>query len=299
MKVRKQPVVATAVPAALAECPIWDADRDLLWWVDLLRGDVLCGRIAGDRIDATVAASLGGFASFVALGTDGSVIVGSGRDIVRLDGSGAQLDRGAVVPDGIGSRLNDGAIDPSGRLVVGTLALDDRLGQEALLRLEHDGRVTILDDDLHLSNGLGWSPDGRRLYTVDSLRRVVFFRDYDPHGDEVGERRVLIEVPDAYPDGMCVDTQGRLWVAMWMGGDVRCFSPDGEELGRVALPVTLVASCGFAGPVLDRLVIATARAAQLEDADGAPDLAGHLFLAEVSAVGQPPSLWRPRALSER
>jgi sugar lactone lactonase YvrE len=143
-----------------------------------------------------------------------------------------------------------------------------------------------VDDDLTLSNGLGWSPDGGTFYSIDSLRGAVFARSYPS-----GERTVLLQFPDEVPDGMCVDTDGNLWIAIWGAGEVRSFTPTGELRGVVTVPAPHTTCPAFAGPGLDVLVITTATAELTPEQLSAYPLSGHLFTARVGATGLPATPW--------
>jgi sugar lactone lactonase YvrE len=167
------------------------------------------------------------------------------------------------------------------------MALDDRRGQERLWRLEHDGQVTVLDEDLTLSNGLGWSPGGSVLYSTDTAAGRVWARDYDPVTGDVGERRPLLDLGEEAPDGLSVDSEGNLWVAVYSAGEVRCHAPGGELLEVVEVGALPATSCAFVGPTLRTLLVTTAS----EDQDD-PD-AGKLFTAEVGVAGRPTTAWTP------
>jgi sugar lactone lactonase YvrE len=200
-----------------------------------------------------------------------------------------------VLPSERASRLNDGSCDPAGRFLVGSLSLGERRGDETLVRLEPSGQLMVLDEDLGLSNGLGWSPDGRALYSVDTVPGVLWRREYDGLVGTVGPRQELIRVPDGSPDGLAVDVEGNLWVAVWGAGQVRRYRPDGELLAVVDVPAPHTSSVAFVGPRRDRLLITTARAelstAQLADF---PD-SGRLFLADPGVTGVPTVAWQPVA----
>ena len=183
--------------------------------------------------------------------------------------------------------MNDGAADTAGNYLVGSMALDDRTGQERLWRLEHDGRVSVLDEDLTLSNGLGWSPDGGVLYSVDSGPGRVWARDYDPGSGEVGARRPFADLGEETPDGLTVDSQGTVWVAVYSAGEVRGLASTGEQVDVIRVGPLPATSCAFVGPELRTLLITTA--AQEQDH---PD-AGKLFTAEMSVTGLPTTAWRP------
>jgi sugar lactone lactonase YvrE len=188
-----------------------------------------------------------------------------------------------VLPDGRAGRLNDGAVDPAGRFLVGSLGGD----REILVRYE-DGGCTTIDDDLTLSNGLAWSPDGTRFYSVDTNTRTVFVRNYPS-----GTREALFRLADGHPDGLCVDAAGDLWLAVWGGGRVEHRSPAGELLGVVEVDAPHTSSVAFAGPALDVLVITTAtQDLSAGDLAAHPD-SGRLFTARVGVAGLPTPYWNP------
>ena len=149
-------------------------------------------------------------------------------------------------------------------------------------------RDHVLDDDLGLSNGLAFSPDGSLLYSVDSLpSRTVWVRDYDQASGAVGPRRVALELTDAVPDGLCVDASGNLWLAAWGRGQVRCYSPAGDLLDVIELPAPHTTSLAFVGPRLDQLLITTARGELSPTEQDEFPLSGSLFLARPGCIGLP------------
>ena len=139
-----------------------------------------------------------------------------------------------VAPDG--TRMNDAACDPQGRFWAGTKAHDNRIGGGALYRLDRDGRIEQMLDGLTISNGLGWSPDGETMYLADTIPRVIHAFAFDGERGAISDGRVLIEVPEEVgaPDGLTVDADGDLWVAIWGGGRVRRHAPDGIAPRRAA-----------------------------------------------------------------
>ncbi len=153
-----------------------------------------------------------------------------------------------------------------------------------MLARYEDGGLTWLDEDLTLSNGLAWSPDGGRLYSIDSEPGVVHVRDYPS-----GPRRDLFKVADGLPDGMCVDRDGNLWIAVWGRGRVECRTPGGELLAVVEVDAPHTTSVAFAGPGLDVLVITSATAGL----DPVPVNSGRLFTCRVNATGLPLPYWNP------
>ncbi|HYO35997.1 MAG TPA: SMP-30/gluconolactonase/LRE family protein [Geodermatophilus sp.] len=288
-------------PAQHGEGPTWDADRGELLWVDITAGQVRRAAIGadgsltetgvhrgGDTVGAVVPAADGGWllaadGGFTHLGADGTA-----RVLITL------ADEGGTEADG-GTRMNDAACDPAGRFLAGTMAFDERPGAGALYRLDLDGTVTTVLDDLTVSNGIGWSPDGGTVYLADSGPGVVHAFDYDLGSGAFGDGRVLLrfEGDDGVADGLTVDDEGCLWTALWGGGQVRRWSPDGELLAVVEVPgVAQTSSCAFAGPGRDLLVVSTS-AQGLDDAARAaqPD-AGRLFTARPGGTGPPATPYR-------
>lgn len=280
---------ATAETFRLAEGPVWDAARERLLWVDILRGTLLEGALDGGRVTVVRRHDFDGMVGAVAVADDGTLLVAAQEHLVVLHPDGTRTDGLRIVPAGQRRRLNDGGTDPAGRFLVGTLSLDGPSEREVLVRLEHDGRITHLDDDLSLSNGLAWSSDGRLMYSVDTLRHTVHVRDYDPATGSTGRRRVHLMVEDGSPDGIALDAADHLWVAVWGAGEVRRYSPDGSLVGRLAVPAPHTSSIAFAGPDLRTLVITTAELTDRQRRDH-PD-SGRLFTARVDVPGFPVPAW--------
>jgi sugar lactone lactonase YvrE len=293
---RAAPTVLSATVASeraygLAEGPLWDEQRERVLWVDINAGHIHSGALEGDIIipggklgfDETVGA--------VACSADGRLLVAGQRDLYRVGRDSRREVLASIVPADKDSRLNDGACDPAGRFLVGSLPLDAREGEECLCQIGHDGSVVIIDDDLTLSNGLAWSPDGSVLYSVDTAPGVVWGRSYDAATGNRGARVAVVRLDDGAPDGLCVDTDGNLWMAIWGAGEVRCYTPAGERLATVTVAAPHTSSVAFVGSARDTLLITTARdelsSAQLEEFP----LSGCLFIAHVGATGVPTTPW--------
>jgi sugar lactone lactonase YvrE len=183
--------------------------------------------------------------------------------------------------------MNDGGCDRAGRFFGGTMAFDQRPGAGALYRLDLDGTVTTVLDGLTVSNGMGWAPDDRTVYLADSGLKLVWAFDYDLDTGAFSRQRVLLDFPnqDGVGDGLTVDDEGCLWTALWGGGQVRRWSPEGELLAVVELPVPQVSSCAFAGPAGDLLVISTSAEGLSEKARATQPDAGRLFTARPGVTG--------------
>jgi sugar lactone lactonase YvrE len=275
----------------LAEGPLWDPARGQVHWLDIVAGTVHTGRLDGQQVTAQTALVVDETAGALALADDGGLLVAGTKALVHVRADGSRQWGPPLLPPGP-SRLNDGQVDPAGGFVVGSLSRDGREGGEVLLRVAPGGAVQVLDDDLTLSNGLGWSPDGTVLYSIDSVPGVVYRRRWDPASGQAGPREVLARVSDGTPDGMCVDAEGRLWVALYGAGQVHCLLPDGTLVGAVDVPAPHTTSCAFVGPDLDLLVVTTATENLSREQRRAHPDSGRLFTARVGASGRPPTPWR-------
>ena len=284
-------VAATREAFWLAEGPRWDAARSRLLWVDILGGGVLEGALDDGRIEVTGRHDFDGTVGAVAFGDDDTLLVAGQERLVVVRPDGSRIDGPRIVPSGERRRLNDGAPDPAGRFVVGTLSLAGDSDREVLVRLEHDGTLTTLDDDLKLANGLAWSPDGRRMYSADSGRGTVFVRDYDPSDGSAGERRVHLTVDSGVPDGLAMDEADHLWVAVHGAGEARRYAPDGTVADRVTVPAPHSTAVALAGADRRTLVITTGHGELSDDERRAHPESGRLFTTRVDVPGLPAPAW--------
>jgi sugar lactone lactonase YvrE len=210
----------------------------------------------------------------------GSVLAGR-RGVWLSDGDGDGELAVEIEADRPELRSNDAKCDPAGRLWVGTMADDERLGAGSLYRVDPDRSAVRVLGGTTISNGLGWSLDARRMYFVDSPTRRVDALAFDPETGAATDRAVLVDASafPGVPDGLAVDAEGCVWVAMHEGAALLRFSPDGRHVGTVEMPVERTTSCCFAGPALDALVVTTARDA---GGDG-----GDLFVVDPGVAGTP------------
>lgn len=244
--------VAVRAEATLGEGPTWDGER--LLWIDILGArlhtyDPVSGhrsvRVLDQHIGAVKPRAGGG-------------LVLNLRDGVALldpDDSFRWLHHEPLP----GRRANDAAVAPDGSLWAGTMRYDEAPGGGTLSRITGDGTHRTVLDDVAVSNGTGWSPDGRLMYYIDSpTRRVDVF---DHESGRLSGRRPFVEIEDGagFPDGLTVDADGCVWVALWDGGAVRRYTPDGTLDHVITLPTPRVTACAFGGPDLTDLYITTAR----------------------------------------
>lgn len=278
--------VAVRAHATLGEGPTWDGAAGRLVWVDILGSrvhtyDPATGRrtvlATEQHVGAAKPRAGGGLvvnlrdgvglypagASGASGTTGGPADAAAPGDRAASAGSGEPADHAPAfrwlhreaVP---GRRANDAAVAPDGSLWCGTMRYDEAPGGGTLTRIAPDGTVRPILDDVTVSNGTGWSPDGRRVYYVDSPTRRVDVFDLDDDGLPVN-RRTFATVEDGFPDGLTVDADGGVWVALWDGGAVRRYTPDGGLDRVLTLPVRRPTACAFGGADLTDLYITTAR----------------------------------------
>lgn len=265
------------VRAGLGEGPVWDAAQGRLIWIDIRLHRLYATDMASHK---TTHRDLPGAPGCVALTGTGEVLLAIGQDLVTLSDQG-DLRTIASLRSGSVGRFNDGKPDASGRFWVGT-ATDEGHADCGLWRFEAGRGFAEMAPGVSMSNGLGWNADGSRMFYVDSMSPRIDVFDYDAVTGTVSDRRPWVSLPEEYlPDGLCVDAEGCVWLAVWGQGAVICFAPDGAELGRIAVPTPLVTSCAFGGADLGTLFITTA----CEDEDDPH--AGRLFAVDVGAKGLP------------
>ena len=228
---------------------------------------------AGQPVGAVVPRIAGGYA--LAL-RDGFAVAGDAgvRLVAPVDENRREL------------RMNDGACDSAGRFWAGTMRLDEAPGAGALYRLDPDGGVQTMLTGVTISNGIGWSPDDTCVYYVDTPTGGLDAFDFDAASGTISNRRRIatIDDGDGFPDGLAVDAEGAIWVALWEGWAVRRYAPDGELLAAVDVPAARVTKPAFGGPELDRLYITTAAP---DAPDPAQPHAGGLFGADPGVRGLP------------
>jgi sugar lactone lactonase YvrE len=277
--------VAVPAGAVLGEGPTWDGATGTLLWVDILasevhRFDPTSGR---DTVLVRTSQHVGAAKPRAA----GGVVVNLRDGVGRYAADGAFDWLAPLGEDGV--RGNDAAVDADGRLWAGTMRYDERPAGGRLYRVDPGGEVVTVLPEVSISNGIGWSPDGRLMYYVDTPNRRVDVFDVDSDTGLVARRRQFVDLARApgFPDGLTVDADGCLWVAMWDGGAVHRYTPAGILDRVVGVPTTRTTACAFGGPGLGDLYITSATAgldrAKLAD----QPLAGSLFVLPGAGTGLP------------
>lgn len=272
--------------AFLGEGPVWDPDRQALWWVDIFEGMVhRFDPKSGDDECYPFGEPVGA----VALRAGGGlVVVLANRVITWAPGN----PRGELVAqlngDEARHRLNDARCDRQGNLWVGSVSENTQPNAASLYRLDTAGGMQPVLRGVTISNGLDWAPSGDQFYYIDSpTQRVDVFR-CDLDTARLTDRRpaARIEPSDGLPDGMTLDADGYIWVALYGGGSVRRYAPDGTLDTEIKLPVSQVTSCTFGGPDLMDLYITTGRKDLPDDQVREQPLAGALFRCRPGVRGR-------------
>jgi sugar lactone lactonase YvrE len=272
--------------ASLGEGPVWDDRAGCLWWVDILeeaihRTDPVSGR--------DEALPIGRMPGAVGLRESGGIIAAVQDGFGALDPAGRFEMLVPVEADDAATRMNDGKVDPAGRFWAGTTDIDHRPGKGTLYRLDPDLRAAPMIRDVTISNGLDWSLDGRTMYFIDTPTRRVDAFTFDPEGGVISARRPAFAIRDGAgsPDGMTLDAEGYLWVALWDGWAVERYAPDGRLDRRVEVPAAQASSCTFGGPDLDLLFITSARKGFPPGGRPEQPLAGGVFACRPGPRGRP------------
>jgi sugar lactone lactonase YvrE len=275
------------IKASLGECPVWSAAEQALYWVDinapsLNRFDPATGR----NIAMPMGESIGSFA----LRRSGGFVVAlrSGLWLARADGTPER--RVADAPyDTAHHRFNDGRCDSAGRFFAGSMNEKRDANSASLIRLDPDFRVTRILDDMMVSNGLAWSPDGRTMYHADTPTHRIRAFAYDVASGIPSSPRVFAQWDGETdrPDGAAVDSAGNYWSAFYRGGRVVKLSPRGDVLAEYATPAMCPTMCAFGGADLRTLYVTSAR--QMREADELARLpqSGGIFALAVDTPGLP------------
>lgn len=280
--------LALDIKADLGEGPLWDSRTGWLVWVNIM---ARCVNLFDPRTGANRAIDVGAPVGAAVLCESGGLILAVQDGFAKLDTATGQITRFAGFPDASPAvRMNDGKCDPQGRFWAGTMAFDMHSGGGALYRLDPDATVATMIPGVTISNGIDWSPDGKTMYYVDTPTFRIDCFDFDPATGSIANRRPFVEIEQAagYPDGLTVDAEGNVWLALWGGWGVRCYSPRGELNATVDVPASQSSSCAFGGENLDELYITSARGGLPEDDLAKQPLAGGLFRVRPGVKGRPP-----------
>lgn len=278
----------SGVRAELGEGPVWDPGRRGFWMVDIMRHrlfliDPMTGRETRYEIDQPVGA--------VALTTDDDLVLAVRDGFGRMDPRSGKFRMWIdIEKDKPNNRMNDGYVDARGRFWAGTMSMVKERNQGALYCLAPDGSVTRHLTGVTTSNGIDWSTDNKRMYYIDSGEGRIDVFDYNLDRGVLSNRRVLATVDPAAgkPDGLVVDSDDHIWVALWRGGQVRRYTPDGQLVHSLMVPTPLTTKPAFVGMDMDELVITTAFIDLSEEERQASPDAGAVFAVRPGSRGRLP-----------
>jgi sugar lactone lactonase YvrE len=279
--------LAFDVRLELGEGPLWDDRTQRLLFVDIMRGhihefDPATGR---DRI-----VNVGRPVGCIALTEKGDWIAAASDGFYRVDPrSGGVVRMVAIEAELRDNRMNDGYVDARGRFWAGTMGMGGAKEKGTLYRLDPDGRVRRMLGPVSISNGLDWSPDNGTFYYTDlALSRIDQF-DFDLATGSIKNRRPFVDFPTevGYPDGLIVDAEGFVWVALWEGGSLHRYAPDGRLDLIVAVPASQTTKCAFGGKDLQDLYVTSAWVGLDAAARAEQPHAGSLFRVRPGVRGKP------------
>jgi sugar lactone lactonase YvrE len=274
-------------PAVLGEGPLWVARENAVYWVDIVSRKVHRYPLAdGARRTWTFETEVTSLAARQQGGLAGTVRGG----FAFID-----LETGTLKPvampetDMPENRFNDGKVDEKGRYWAGSMDDGEKLATGSLYRLDGDLSLHKMDENYNITNGPAFSVDGKTLYHTDTAKRSIFAFDLSADG-AISNKRIFVQLEaeeEGYPDGMTVDSENCLWLAHFAGSRITRYSPEGEMLNVISMPVPNITSCTFAGVDLDTLYITTARHLLNEADIRKYPLSGSLFSCKPGATGLP------------
>jgi sugar lactone lactonase YvrE len=271
----------------IGEGPRWNAVEQKLYWVDFIEKQNIHSWNPASQELRTYPTE----APVTALGfrRSGDLIVATRGQIATYSLISKKLSSFTTLDDRAGMRLNDGAVDAGGRFWVGSMHAEKQQEPHgSLYRFDADGSVHQMDSGFTVSNGLGWSPDRRTFYFIDTFRRIVYAYDFSVASGAIGNRRVFTRTveSDGYPDGLAVDAEGHVLVAFWGGWKIVRYDPDGRQEREIRFPVANPTACAFGGRDRDELYVTTARLGLQADELSKQPLAGDLFRVRLNIQGQ-------------
>lgn len=269
------------------EGPVWDPIAQKLFWVDLLQGKYFKADVKNNSVEEY---SIGQPLGFLALRKNNRGLVMGVRDGFGFYDeikNHFRLIEPSPEQNNTQVRFNDGAVDPMGRLFGGTMEWDGADNMGKLFRLDTDQSWHLLEENIHITNGMGWNPDKNKFFMIDTLRQVMYAYDYQIETGEISNRRIHIQFEEnEFPDGMCIDSDGGFWVAMWGGSKVIHFDKNGLKMLDINMPVSHPTSCCFGGKDMKTLFITSSKLPLTDVEKKQYPMAGKTFKVETETIGQ-------------
>ncbi|MDO8686529.1 MAG: SMP-30/gluconolactonase/LRE family protein [Clostridiales bacterium] len=272
----------------MGEGPIWDYEKKLLYWIDINKKEIhIFNPLTSTERIIKTSQMIGA----IVPRKTGGVVLALENGFYFLDEETEKLtfiaDPESDIPE---NRFNDGKCDPAGRFWAGTMSKSEKKGAGSLYCLNTDLSVSNKLEGVSISNGIVWSLDKRKMYYIDSLAKEVWGFDYEAETGNISNKRIAVTIPEGegFPDGMAIDSEDMIWVALWNGWKVSRWNPEtGKKLGEIKLPVAQVTACAFGGADLDELFITTASKGLSEEELEKQPQAGGLFCVKLDVKGLP------------
>jgi len=269
--------------ATVGEGPVWDHRQGVLFWVDIMQGHL---HIYDPHADSNTTHEIGQYVGAAVPRKEGGLVMALNHGFAFYNDATQSLemlkDPEADLP---GNRFNDGKCDPAGRFWAGTMEIEEKNPTGSLYCLNPDLSIEKKLSNLNISNGMAWSGDRTKMYFIDTLTFKVQCFAYELTTGEIAYERDVVKIDNeklGFPDGMTIDAEGNLWVAMYDGGKVCCFDPTtGELLEQIEVPAKKSSSCAFGGENLDTLYITSIA----RDTDETDSQAGGLFAVQPGVKG--------------
>jgi sugar lactone lactonase YvrE len=283
-----QPSTFTTITSQcfLGEGPLWIASLGCFFWVDIERGNLHRYHLETEKLEIR---HFPHRLAVVLEGQNGKLVLGLDRRLVRYDWETQEIETLCEVEADLPlNRFNDGKVDPQGRIWIGTLSTLFTEAAGSLYRFGSDLQPKVQLENLTISNGMAWTADQRTFYFIDTPTKKIQEFAFDTDSGEIKFRRIAVEIPEGlgFPDGMCIDGEGMLWVAHYAGAGVYRWNPEtGRLLDKIELPVPHVTSCCFGGENMDIMLITSAQEnLSPEDLERYPQ-SGDVFLVKVTVGG--------------
>jgi D-xylono/L-arabinono-1,4-lactonase len=279
-----QPEMIADYSCQIGENPLWHPLEKRLYWTDIMSGQLFrYDPATGHHEECYSGATVGGFT----IQADGTLLLFMARGAIAKWRDGQISYVVEEIPAEIEFRFNDVIADPFGRVFCGTVALDVGTLPGRLYRLDTDGSLHPVLDNIIVSNGMGFTADRRNMYYSDSGRRTISIFDYDEPTGAISNQRLWLQVPEGagVPDGMTVDAQGYIWSARWDGAALYRYTPDAVEERRIDFPARKVSSITFGGEDLSDMYVTTALDGNTRAQEGQG--AGALFRLRLGIRGLP------------
>lgn len=283
-----QPYHFTTIPSQcfLGEGPLWIAELGCFFWVDIENGNLLRYHLNSETLEVR---HFPHRLAVVLEEQNGKLILGLDRKLVRYDWETQDIEELCEVEEDLAlNRFNDGKVDPQGRIWIGTLSTLFTEGAGSLYRIGADLKPQTQLNNLTISNGMAWTADQGTFYFIDTPTKKIQEFAFDPETGAIEFRRIAVEVPEGlgFPDGMCLDREGMLWVAHYAGSGVYRWNPKtGDLIDKIELPVPHVTSCCFGGENLDLMLITTAQENLTSDDLKKYPQSGDVFLVNMEVGG--------------